>query len=103
MKTLWTTIALVGFISVSLFGLLLIQHQGGHAVECLASQLNGSNAPCPEADPLGFASFHSNALKKISNLIVINGAATSYLIILLAISMSGSMLFLSDNKFSIEQ
>lgn len=101
MKVFWTILALTGFISVSFFGFILIHHQGNHIAECLASRLNGSEAPCPEADPFGFASFHSNALKKISNLIVINGSAALYLATFYIFLMFG-LISLSDlSKLSL--
>ena len=81
MKT-WTIIALLGFMSFSLFGLFSLHHQGGHVTECLASQLIGSDAPCPEADPLGFANFHNQAVKKILNLILVDAASIIYLSVL---------------------
>ena len=99
MKTLWTIFALTGFISISFFGLLSIHHQGDHMTECLASRLNGSDIPCPEADPLGFAYFHSNALKKISNLIVINGVTALYSMALGLILSFGLWGLAGFNKF----
>ena len=102
MKTLWTIIALTGFISISLFGLLSIHHQGGHMAECLASRLNGSSVPCPQADPLGFANFHSNALKKISNLIVVDSAGVLYVLIS-ALLLFGLSNFLEFPRFSVRK
>ena len=80
MKAFWI-IALAGFVAVSFFGLLSIHHQGDHIAECLASRLNGSDAPCPEADPFGFANFHNDALKKISTLIPVDVASIAYLVL----------------------
>lgn len=102
MNRVWTIIALAGFISISLFGLLSITHQSSHMAECLASQLNGSNAPCPQADPLGFANFHSDALKKISNLIIIDGPTVLYALVL-AILLLGLSGFLEFLKFSVRK
>lgn len=93
MRTYYTVIILVGFISISIFGLLTIHHQGGHITECLATQLNGSAIPCPEADPLGFANFHNTALKKISNLLLIDSSAASYMMVISLYTLFGFLLF----------
>lgn len=98
MKVYWTIFALMGFISVSLFGLLSIHHQNDHIVECLASRLNDSDAPCPEADPFGFASFHSNALKKIATLIPVNVASITYLALMAGLLFFGLFIILLVDK-----
>ena len=104
MKTYLTLIALVGFISISLFGLLTINHDSGHNIECLAMQLNGSDAPCPKADPLGFASFHNNAFKKISNLILVDTASIVYLIAMIILIFLSFFIFQSfESNFIINQ
>ncbi|MDO8496774.1 MAG: hypothetical protein Q7S43_04985 [bacterium] len=88
MKAFWI-IALAGFVAVSFFGLLSIHHQGDHIAECLASRLNGSDAPCPAADPFGFANFHNDALKKISTLIPIDVASIAYLALIAGLLFFG--------------
>lgn len=88
MKVFWT-IALTGFVAVSFFGLLYIHHQGDHIAECLASRLNGSDAPCPEADPLGFANFHNDAIKKISTLIPVDVTSIAYLALIASLLFFG--------------
>ena len=88
MKAFWI-IALAGIVSVSFFGLLSIHHQGDHIAECLASRLNGSDAPCPEADPFGFANFHNDALKKISTLIPVDIASIAYLALIAGLLFFG--------------
>ena len=88
MKAFWI-IALAGFVAVSFFGLLSIHHQGDHIAECLASRLNGSDAPCPEADPFGFANFHNDALKKISTLIPVDIASIAYLALIAGLLFFG--------------
>lgn len=102
MKTFWV-IALVGFVAVSFFGLLSIHHQGDHIAECLASRLNGSDAPCPEADPFGFANFHNDALKKISNLIIIDSAAVFYLMALYTFLTFWAISLLDFNGLSLSR
>lgn len=102
MKTLWTSIALMGFVSISLFGLLSITHENGNIAECLASRLNGSVAPCPQSDPLGFANFHSNALKTISNLVFIDSITALYSVAMALILILSSVALLASNKFSLE-
>ncbi len=89
MKSIWTILSLSGFIYVSLFGLLFIHHQGDHIAECLASQLNGLDAPCPQADPFGFANFHNDALKKISTLIPVDVASIAYLALIAGLLFFG--------------
>jgi hypothetical protein len=98
MKGIWTIIALSGFIYVSLFGLLFIHHQGDYMIECLASRLNGSDAPCPQADPFGFANFHNNALKKISTLIPVDVASIAYLALIAGLLFFGFSAVLLANK-----
>lgn len=70
--------------------------------ECLASRLNGLNAPCPQADPIGFANFHSSALKVISNFIIVDNVAALYFIAfaLLLFGLSG---FIKFPEFSLSK
>ena len=68
-------IVIVSFATV-LFGAFYMTAEG---FICLASQLNGMEAPCPVSDPLGFASFHNSAISKISNLTLVNSATIGYL------------------------
>jgi hypothetical protein len=79
MKSLWTITALAGFISISVFGLLLMPYDGSdHDTACLASVINNAQSPCPEDDPLGFINFHNNAIQKISGLIPVDAASVAY-------------------------
>lgn len=80
MRTTFTIIAVIGFVSISLFGLVLMPYNSDHAIDCLASLINNSASPCPESDPLGFANFHNNAIKKISTLTVIDGVTAEIVI-----------------------
>jgi len=80
MKSIWTITALAGFISISVFGLFLMPYDGSHHdTSCLASLINNLESPCPSQDPLGFASFHSSAVSKISNLIPIDAVSIAYM------------------------
>ena len=83
---------MVSFISVLSGSLISMAFGGTYAAICLATRLNGSEAPCPETDPIGFAKFHGEALRKFSNVVVIDGSALLYAIVLFAILMFGTIL-----------
>ena len=102
MKHIWTIIALTGFVFVSVFGLSLMPYNGPHhdLVKCLASLVNSSESPCPQADPIGFASFHNNALKKISSLILVENTAMFYAMILSVILFLSLMFTLPASGYS---
>lgn len=68
-------------------------------VECLASQLNGSNAPCPQVDPIGFANFHSDAFKKISNLTTVDSLTVFYAIVFAILLYLGAVFVLTVSGF----
>lgn len=103
MKCLWTIFVLLGFVSISVFGLILMPFDGSHHDRsCLASVINNSVSPCPQADPLGFVNFHSNALKKISSLTLVDDVAIFYAIVLLVTLLLGSAFLLLADKFLIE-
>lgn len=66
----WRT-TLVVFLTVSLLfltilGALQAAEAGSHNSKCLATILNGSAAPCPAENLLGFINFHLNAFKNFS-------------------------------------
>lgn len=87
-KKLLTIAALVGFVSISVFGIFLMPYDGSaHDRSCLASLINHAASPCPQDDPLGFANFHNNALKKISSLTVVDSMTVMAMAIILAISL----------------
>ncbi len=79
MKKVWTIIALGSLISVSLFGLILMPYHSNHDIACLASLVNNAASPCPRANPLGFVNFHNDAVKKITNLILVDPISVAYL------------------------
>jgi hypothetical protein len=86
MKSLRTIIALVGFISISVFGLLLMPYDGSsHDANCFASLINNAESPCPKNDPLGFANFHNNAIKKISGLIPVDAVSIAYFALIIGL------------------
>jgi hypothetical protein len=69
MKLLITTAVLASFIGIGVFGFVSIHFDGGHAVRCIASAVNGQSAPCPEVNPFAYAAFHTEALKKFSSAV----------------------------------
>ncbi|MBI2064730.1 MAG: hypothetical protein HYT62_01610 [Candidatus Yanofskybacteria bacterium] len=92
MRQIWTIVVIVSFISVLSGSFISMAYSGTYRVICLATQLNGSEAPCPEADPIGFANFHGEALRKFSNVLIVDGPVLLYAIVLLAILMLGTTL-----------
>ena len=95
----WTIISLLGFLWIAIFGLVLMPYDGSaHDVNCLASLVNGVASPCPQNDPLGFASFHNNALQKISSLTIIDGATALYVIFALGLVLFGFLLIKSAQQ-----
>lgn len=103
MKRIWTIIVISSFVAVLFGSLYTTAHGDSHGFICLAVKINGSEAPCPEADPFGFASFHSNALKKISSLIIVDSAALLYIIALHIFLICGAVSFLDFNKLSLRR
>ena len=94
-----TIIVLAGFISISVFGLFLMPYDGSsHDMACLASLINHSASPCPQQDPLGFANFHNNAVKKISSFILVENMALLTLFLFLLILFWGAGFALSSNQ-----
>lgn len=94
MKQMLTIMVIVSFLSVLFGSFMMTSHGSSHASICLATRLNGSEAPCPESNPIGFANFHGEALRKFSNLIIVDGSALLYAIALLGVVTFG---FLSAN------
>jgi len=60
---------IIGFISIAVFGVFNMHHEMAmeKGINCIASAINGENAPCPKENPLGFAAFHFNAFKIFSS------------------------------------
>lgn len=86
MKFLGIITVLVGFISISVFGLLLMAHDGSsHDTDCFASVINNAQSPCPKDDPLGFINFHNNAIQKISSLIPVDAVSVAYFALILGL------------------
>lgn len=102
MSKAWTIIVLLSFLVVLFGSFFMTAHGSSHGFVCLATKLNGSEVPCPVADPLGFATFHGEALRKFSNLIVIDGLAILYVLIF-ALSLSVLLGLLKFYKFSVEK
>src|SRR3989344_1193866 len=92
MRKILTIIVIVSFISV-LFGSFISMAYGStHAIICLATWLNGSEAPCPETDPIGFANFHGGALRNFSSPVVVDSSALLLMIASLGILMLSLLL-----------
>lgn len=72
MKSYFVFFVIFVFVSISIFGFLGITHTKGHS-GCIASTMQG--APCPDADPLGFVSFHISALKSFGEALTGNTLA----------------------------
>src|SRR3989338_7924345 len=103
-KVLFATIVLTGFISISVLGIFLMPYDGSHHdTACFASLVNNVQSPCPEDDPIGFANFHSDALKKVASLTLIDSWAAWYAIATMIILAFSSASILSADKFSLEQ
>lgn len=84
--------ALAGFISISVFGLLLMPYDGSsHDTACFASVINNAQSPCPKDDPSGFINFHNNAIQKISSLIPIDAVSVAYFALILGLIFYGML------------
>jgi len=103
MNKILTLTVFIGFISISIFGLILMPHSGSHHnLSCLASVVNNSESPCPKGDPFGFASFHNSAVKKISNFTISESITLLYSIIYAFLLLS-LVFLLSADKFLTER
>ncbi|HEY4475661.1 MAG TPA: hypothetical protein VJB92_02995 [Candidatus Paceibacterota bacterium] len=91
MKPFIVLITLVSFTAIAVFGFIVIIHSGGHS-SCIARVFEG--APCPENNPVGYASFHISALKSFSSA-VLNSFASAFLIAFLFFVFLISLAFIS--------
>ena len=97
------TVVLVGFLAISVFGLLLMPYDGSsHDKNCLASLINNTESPCPRDDPFGFASFHNLAVKKISSMTLVGDFTALYILAVMMFLSVGYILTSLDNKLSVE-
>lgn len=78
MKITLAILTLLGFAGVGVFGFLMMGDLSNHA-SCLASNTQG--APCPEENPLAFASFHLFALKFFGTATFTNVLAAFFVLI----------------------
>ena len=90
-----TILLLLSVFSVTLFGLTSMHTHGTDSnPRCLASMFSQADAPCPQEDPIGFASYHLDAFQTFSLAVFSDGLIVAFLAVL-------SMLFLSIQPFSL--
>ena len=98
---MWTLVIIVSFLSVLSGSFFAVAYGSEHASICLATRLNGSEAPCPESDPVGFANFHGGALRIFSNLLVIDSSVLLLMISSLGVIMFGFLSAQSSDEKSV--
>ena len=99
MKSALTTFVILSVVSIAAFGFLAMGHGAGreHGGFCLGAI--AQSAPCPEKDPLGFASFHLTAFQSFSQAVF----SANFLSALLLITLLAITLFSLKVSFLIPQ
>jgi hypothetical protein len=92
MKLTLTGFIVLSVFSITAFGFLAMGHGtgSGHGGFCLGPV--AQSVPCPEKDPLGFASFHLNAFQNLLQAVFGNDAM-GVLLIWLALAFASSVFF----------
>lgn len=101
MRQMWIMIVIISFISVLSGSFLFVAYGSEHTAICLATRLNGAEAPCPESDPVGFANFHGSALRSFASLLVIDGSSLLLMIASLGIIIFGFLSAQSSAEKSV--
>ena len=89
MKPALTTILLIGFIGIVVFGLITMNHRNAYDHKsCIVAIAQGAN--CSEGtDSLSFVSFHLDAFKNFSTAVLGNNILSIFLAIVALISFVG--------------
>lgn len=104
MKSLFTTIVLVSFIGIAVFGVFGMSHGQAHDMgpnNCIAATAKGMDCP-KEAEPIDFAVFHIDAYKGFS-LATFGESAMSALLLAFASLLFIGLAFFSPHLFKPPQ